>query len=81
MKYSSKSYEFLFDKPCDGIEGARELLKHKSFSLYRTVTVKAGDMFEVMIYPLWDTRADVRKAKKAASREAQKNLNDINTFN
>lgn len=80
MLHSSKDYEFLFDRTCEGINSAYKELNHKYVFRYRTKTIKSGDQLELEIYPLWNTRNEIRKARKAATREAQRNLNDKNAI-
>lgn len=78
MPYSSSKYEFLFDRSEKITESAFERLKHRNVFKYRTRTIKAGDILEVEIFPIWNTKNEQRKAKKAVTREAQRNLNDRN---
>lgn len=78
MPYSSSKYEFLFDRSEEITESAFERLKHSNVFRYRARTIKAGDILEVEIFPIWNTQNEVRKAKKAATKEAQQNLNDRN---
>lgn len=42
---------------------------------YRTKTTKAGDMLESEVFPIWDTGAERRRARKHVTREAQKRVN------
>lgn len=78
MRYSGESYAFLFDKPTGEIqESAFELLRHENVIGYRTKTIKSGSIVECEIYPIWKT-GQIRKAKEATTREAQKNLNEKN---
>ena len=78
MQYNSAKYEFLFDRSEEITEAAFERLRHRDVFRYRARTIKAGNMLEVEIYPIWNTQTEAHKAKKAATREAQKNLNDRN---
>lgn len=79
MPYDSKKYEFLFEEPCGELkESAFEALRHKDVFRYRAKTIKSGDVLEVEVYPIWNTQNEVRRARRAATREAQKNLNDKN---
>ena len=71
MPYSSSKYEFLFDRSEEITESAFERLKHRNVFRYRARTIKAGDILEVEIFPIWNTQNEVRKAKKAATKEAQ----------
>lgn len=48
---------------------------------YRTKTIRSGDILECEIYPIWNDRASVSRAKKQKpSRAAQKNLNAKNSL-
>lgn len=78
MPYSSDKYEFLFDRSEEITEAAFERLRHRDVFRYRARTIKAGNVLEVEVFPIWNTQNEVRRAKKAATREAQRNLNDRN---
>lgn len=78
MPYNSAKYEFLFDRSEEITEAAFERLRHRDVFRYRARTIKAGNVLEVEIYPIWNTQTEAHKAKKAATREAQRNLNDRN---
>lgn len=78
MPYNSAKYEFLFDRSEEISEAAFERLRHNNVFRYRARTIKAGDVLEVEVFPIWNTQNEVRRAKKAATREAQRNLNDKN---
>lgn len=45
---------------------------------YRTKTTKSGEMLESEVFPIWETGAEARRARKAVTREAQRRLNDRN---
>ena len=45
---------------------------------WRRKQTRAGKMLDVAIYPVWDTKADQRKAKAAVSREAVQKINEEN---
>lgn len=48
---------------------------------YRTKTIKSGNVLECEIYPIWDTKSSLSRAKKAKeSRDTQKKLNDRNAL-
>ncbi|MDQ9868898.1 hypothetical protein RFX30_05755, partial [Acinetobacter baumannii] len=69
----------LFDKPGEEIqERAFEALHHADVMKYRAKTIKSGNIVECEIYPIWNTRGQAAKAKKATTRQAQKNLNEKN---
>ena len=78
MAYTAKEYEVLFTEPIG--EEAIEGLRHKQVALQKTRTVWAGDMVYVDSYPVWNTKAEAGKAKKAKEqqREAQQALNERN---
>ncbi len=79
MHYSAEEYELLFQEPCGPLsERPFEALRHQNVFRYRARTIKAGEQMEVEIYPIWNCRAEVQAARKAATREAQRNLNDKN---
>ena len=79
MGYSGEHYEFLFDKPGEEItEKAFEALNHKEVMKYRARTITSGNIVECEIYPIWNTKGQAARAKKSATREAQKNLNEKN---
>lgn len=76
--YNSAKYEFLFDLSGENTERAFDRFRHRNVFRYRTRTIKAGNVLEVEIFPIWNTQNEVREAKKHTTREAQKNLNDKN---
>lgn len=45
---------------------------------YRTKTTKSGEMLESEVFPIWETGAEAKRARKAVTREAQRRLNDRN---
>lgn len=73
-----RKYEFLFDLSGENTERAFDRFRHRNVFRYRTRTIKAGNVLEVEIFPIWNTQNEVREAKKHTTREAQKNLNDKN---
>lgn len=76
--FSAERYEALFDRACDGVEGAGNELRSDETGRYRCKTIKAGDQLECEIYPIWNTQTEAKKAKKAITREAQKAQNEKN---
>ena len=78
MPYNSEKYAFLFDQSEELTEAAFERLRHKDVFRYRARTIKAGNILEVEVYPIWNTQNEARRAKAATTREAQRNLNDKN---
>lgn len=75
--YSSESYlslfRSLFEK--ETREEIIESLRHKSVKGYRAKTIKSGLMLECEAFPIWNTRAESRQARKHKSRQAQEKLN------
>ena len=56
-------------------------LYDKSIIRYRTKTIKSGNVLESEIYPIWNTRSAVSRAKRCReSRAAQKALNKKNAL-
>ncbi len=56
-------------------------LYDKSIIKYRTKTIKSGNVLESEIYPVWNTRSAVSRAKRCReSRAAQKALNKKNAL-
>lgn len=54
-------------------------LGDKSIIKYRCKTIKSGDILECEVYPIWNTRSAMSRAKKIKeSRDAQKRLNSKN---
>lgn len=78
MPYSSENYEFLFDRSEELKESVFDRLRHKDVFRYRAKTIKAGNVLEVEVFPIWNTRGEAIRAKKHKTRQAQKNLNDKN---
>lgn len=76
--YSSERYAYLFSLPGEGMERAAQQLRHRDVYRYRAKTIRAGEVLEVEIYPLWRTRNEIREAKRHTSRKAQINLNEKN---
>lgn len=77
--YSAERYESLFDVKPDGVNGADNVLRADEPGRYRCKTIKHGDQLDVEIFPIWNTRAEERKAKAAVTRKAQAALNDKNS--
>ena len=74
----------LFDLPLSSWEQETpeerlENLRHKDVYRYRVKTIRAGNMLECEIFPIW-TAQEAQRAKRAKpSRKAQENLNHKNT--
>ncbi|MFR1531983.1 MAG: hypothetical protein ACLSUU_06250 [Christensenellales bacterium] len=63
----------------DNAQERIEALRDKSIIRYRVKTIKAGNMLECEIYPIWNTRSALSRApKKKESRKEQRNLNRKN---
>ena len=45
---------------------------------YRAKTIRSGPIVEVEAYPIWDTSANLRRAKQRITPEAQRRLNEKN---
>ncbi|MDR2531473.1 MAG: hypothetical protein LBC82_01340 [Oscillospiraceae bacterium] len=56
-----------------------EKLRHGDVYQYRTKTIKAGNMLECEIFPIWKLQEARRAKEKQPSRKAQENLNHKNT--
>ncbi len=58
-----------------------QLLEDRHIIKYRTKTIKSGDVLECEVYPIWNTRASMSRARKEKeSRQAQKRLNVKNAI-
>lgn len=78
--YINYDYENTFNKPLEDAEEKRvtELLKSRRIkSIYATKTIRAGNQFEVEIYPEF-TRTQAERAGVKRTSSAQRNLNDKN---
>ena len=67
-------YEYIFDKESaltDPAEAGKGLK-------FRTKTIKSGDVLEVEVYPIWQTRSEERRAKEKTTKAAQAAVNDRN---
>lgn len=64
----------------DSTDEHLENIRDKNITHYRTKTIKSGEMLECEIYPIWNTRNSIRKAKENVSRLAQKRLNEKNAL-
>lgn len=79
--YVEYDYEATFTEPIDyaNESNMEKLLQQgKVKSLYTTKTIKAGNQFEVEIYPAFTRKESMGKNLKPRSTSAQKNLNDKN---
>lgn len=76
MLYSSEKYLAVFEQ--ETREERIENIFRKGVKKYRCKTFRAGMRLECEIYPLWDNKAQVRKAKSHRSRAAQAKLNSWN---
>lgn len=67
VKYDSYPYRYLFDMEAEEGEGFAEWRKRsRSVLWYRTKTIESGDLLEVEVYPVWNTRRQVGRAREAA---------------
>lgn len=58
-----------------------DALFDKHIVKYRTKTIRSGNVLECEVYPIWDTRASVSRARRfRETREAQKKLNNKNAI-
>lgn len=75
--YNSEAHlsAFEIETPEERIEN---IIRGKAFSKNRCKTIKAGDRLECEVFPLWNTRAEVRSAKANKSRKSQEALNHWN---
>jgi hypothetical protein len=79
MLYSGQNYEFLFTDSWGELKAAAvEAVQNKNVFRYRARTIKSGDVLEIEIFPIWDTRNEIRSAKAHTTKAAQKNLNEKN---
>ena len=76
--YSAERYESLFELKPDGVNGADNVIRADEPGRYRCKTIKHGDQLDVELFPLWNTAAEVRRAKSAVTRKAQAALNEKN---
>lgn len=76
--YSAERYESLFELPPDGVNGADNVIRGNEPGRYRCKTIKHGTQLDVEIFPIWNTRAEERKAKAALSSKAQAVQNEKN---
>lgn len=78
MKRWRAEFETIFDT--EVYEASPEVLGRVRPGVlgYRTKTTKSGEMLESEVFPLWETGAEARRARKHVSREAQRRLNDRN---
>lgn len=76
MLVSSEKYLSIFEQATPAGDSRRAL--RQGLKGYRCKTYKAGPRLECEIFPIWDTRSQVRAAKKHMSRPAQIRLNAWN---
>ncbi len=78
MKRWRAEFETIFDT--EVYEASPEVLGRVRPGVlrYRTKTTKSGEMLESEVFPIWETGAEARRARKAVTREAQRRLNDRN---
>lgn len=78
MKRWRAEFETIFDT--EVYEASPEVLGRVRPGVlgYRTKTTKSGNMLESEVFPLWETGAEAKRARRHVSREAQRRLNDRN---
>lgn len=78
MKRWRAEFEAIFDT--EVYEASPEVLGRVRPGVlrYRTKTTKSGEMLESEVFPIWETGAEAKRARKAVTREAQRRLNDRN---
>ncbi len=76
MKYSSEAHLSIFER--ETLEETIENIFRKNVWKYRCKTIRAGVRLECEIFPIWNTKAQVRAAKAHKSRKAQQKLNHWN---
>ncbi len=74
MLYSSEFYEAIFTAASHSKAGKRR----GNIANYRVKTITSGNVVEVECYPIWNTQAEVKRARAATTREAQRELNARN---
>ncbi len=78
-KFSAEKFLDLFDQTVDGVNGADNVLRPGNVGCYRCKTVRAGEIVDVEIFPIWNTAAEAKAARKSKkTRKAQEALNDKN---
>lgn len=75
--YSSEEHLSVFEIETNE-ERIENAIRNKNIFKYRCKTYKAGERLECEIFPLWNTRSEVRAAKTNKSRKSQENLNHWN---
>lgn len=65
----------------DTNEEKLSMLNDNHIIKYRTKTIKSGNVLECEVYPIWDTRSSLSRARKFRdTRETQKRLNQKNAI-
>lgn len=65
----------------DSNEDLLASLNDKDIIKYRTKTIKSGNVLECEVYPIWNTRSSISRARKLReSRDTQKRLNQKNAI-
>lgn len=81
MRGSAEKYEYLFTSPGGELSDQEiEELRHDHVARYRTKTIRAGEILECEIYPVWNCNSEIRKARAEAKKSsaAQRAVNDRN---
>lgn len=77
--YFNDDYSSIYTESENAEEYLREKFQNANIKRYRVKTIKSGDILESEIFPIWKAGSAPRSEKTKTSRNAQKNLNDINT--
>jgi len=79
MIYNAEQYIHIFDiELSKQNKYPRNIFSQNNVFLYRTKIIKSGDTLEYEIYPIWNCRNEVRKAKNNISSEAVQKINEKN---
>jgi hypothetical protein len=76
MLYDASKYAFMFNQPHHQISIDEYMAGHDYIDRYRVFTTKHGDRLTMRVSPVWNTRSQVRAARKNATREQQQRYNE-----
>lgn len=79
MKPWQPEFELIFNQEVTSPEIGNRYLNPAGVFRYRTKTIKSGEMLESEVYPIWNTRAETRRARGLVTRESQRRLNERNS--
>lgn len=75
--HTHPAYEYLFNQDLTA-SNLRDVATEHVFR-YRTKTIKSGpELLECEVFPIWNTRSEMQKARAAVTREAQRQVNERN---